>query len=75
MQNELLETLQRFDALPDDAILPTRITGIILGISERTVRYHPNLPRVQIARGRYGFRVGDVRKLCREGMPVEGRAA
>lgn len=71
MQNELLEILQRFDALPDDAILPTRITGIILGISERTVRYHPHLPRVQIARGRYGFRVGEVRKLCREGMPGE----
>jgi len=75
MTNELHEALERFNVLPDDAILPSRVTGIILGISERTVRYHPNLPRVQISRGRYGQRVGDIRKLCRDGMPNEGRAA
>jgi len=69
MTNELDETLERFKSLPDEAILPSRVTGIILGVSERTVRYHPNLPRVQISRGRYGQRVGDIRKLCREGMP------
>ena len=71
MTDALREILQRFDSLPDDAILPTKITGIVLGLSERTVRYHPHLPRKQIARGRYGQRVGDVRKLCREGMPQE----
>jgi hypothetical protein len=69
--NNTLEALQRFDALPDDAVVPSRITGMILGISERTIRYHPNLPRVQISRGRYGQRVGDIRKLCREGMPMQ----
>jgi hypothetical protein len=68
MTNELHEVLQRFDALPDDAILPSRVTGIILGVSERTVRYHPQLPRIQISRGRYGQRVGDIRKLARKGM-------
>jgi len=68
MTNELHEVLQRFDSLPDDAILPSRVTGIILGVSERTVRYHPQLPRVQISRGRYGQRVGDIRKLARKGM-------
>src|SRR5262249_10481996 len=68
MSNELHEVLQRFDALPDDAILPSRVTGIILGVSERTVRYHPQLPRIQISRGRYGQRVGDIRKLARKGM-------
>lgn len=67
--NNTLEALQRFDALPDDAVVPSRITGMILGISERTIRYHPNLPRVQISSGRYGQRVGDIRRLCREGMP------
>jgi hypothetical protein len=36
---------------------------------EQMIRYHPYLPRVQISRGRYGQRVGDIRKLCREGMP------
>jgi hypothetical protein len=69
--NDLHEALERFNSLPDDAILPSRITGIILGVSERTIRYHPCLPRVQISRGRYGQRVGDIRKLCREGMPQE----
>jgi len=70
MTNELHEVLQRFDALPDDAILPSRVTGIILGVSERTVRYHPQLPRIQISRGRYGQRVGDIRKLARKGIPA-----
>jgi hypothetical protein len=36
---------------------------------EQMIRYHPYLPRVQISRGRYGQRVGDIRKLCRKGMP------
>ena len=70
MTNELHEALERFNSLPDDAILPSRVTEIILGVSERTIRYHPNLPRVQISRGRYGQRVGDIRKLAREGMPL-----
>ena len=70
MTNELHEILQRFDSLPDDAILPSRVTGIILGVSERTVRYHAQLPRIQISRGRYGQRVGDIRKLARKGMPA-----
>jgi hypothetical protein len=73
--NELHEVLERFNSLPDDAILPSRVTGIILGVSERTIRYHPHLPRVQISRGRYGQRVGDIRKLCREGMPRNIEAA
>jgi hypothetical protein len=42
-----------------------------LGVSERTIRYHPQLPRIQISRGRYGQRVGDIRKLCRDGIPRE----
>jgi len=71
MTNELHEVLQRFDSLPDNAILPSRVTGIILGVSERTVRYHPQLPRVQISRGRYGQRVGDIRKLARHGLRGE----
>jgi hypothetical protein len=76
MANDLHETLARFDAMPDDAILPTRVTAIILGVSERTVRYHPHLPRVRISLQRYGQRVRDIRKLAREGMPLsDGRAA
>jgi hypothetical protein len=71
MANDLYEALARFNALPDDAVLPSQVTAIILGVSERSVRYHPNLPRVQITRQRYGQRVGDIRKLCREGLPQE----
>jgi len=70
MTNELHETLERFNSLADDAILPSRVTGIILGVSERIIRYHPQLPRVQVSRGRYGQRVGDIRRLAREGMPA-----
>ena len=70
MTSGLREILERFDVLPDDAVVPSKVTGIILGVSERTIRYHPNLPRVQISRGRYGQRVGDIRKLAREGMPA-----
>jgi hypothetical protein len=68
MTNALREILERFDALPDDAVVPSKITAIILGLSERTVRYHENLRRVRLSVGRYGQRVGDIRKLCREGM-------
>jgi hypothetical protein len=32
MTNELHEALERFNSLPDDAILPSRVTGIILGL-------------------------------------------
>ena len=70
MTNELHQILQRFDSLPDDAVVPSKITGIILGLSERTIRYHERLPRIQISRGRYGQRAADIRKLAREGMPA-----
>ncbi len=68
VSNSLREVLAHFDALPDDAVVPSKITAIVLGLSERTVRYHLHLPRVQVAGVRYGQRVGDIRKLC-EGMP------
>jgi hypothetical protein len=68
MPSDIHETLARFNVLPDDAVLPSQVTAIILGVSERTIRYHQHLPRVQISRGRYGQRVGDIRKLCREGI-------
>ena len=74
MTDGLREILQRFDALPDDAVVLSRITAIILGLSERTVRYHRNLPRVRLSVGRYGQRVGDIRKLVREGMPAKEAA-
>jgi hypothetical protein len=68
MTDGLRQILERVESLPDDAVLPSKITAIVLGLSEKTVRYHPHLSRVQISRGRYGQRVGDIRKLCREGI-------
>ena len=70
MTDALRKILERFDALPDDAVLASKITAIILGLSEKTVRNHPYLPRVQIARGRYGQRARDIRALSRNGMPA-----
>lgn len=69
MTPALREILELFDSLPDGAVVATKITATVLGLSERTVRYHPLLPRVQISPGRYGQRVSDVRRLCREGIP------
>jgi hypothetical protein len=74
MTDALRKILERFDALPDDAVVSSRITAVILGLSEKTVRYHPGLPRVRLSVGRYGQRLGDIRKLVRDGMPVEEAA-
>ena len=59
------EIIKHWDSLPDDAVVSTKITALVLGCAERTVRYHPNLERVPISRGRYGYRCGNVRKIAR----------
>jgi hypothetical protein len=59
------QIIRHFNDLPDDAIVQTKVTALVLGISERNVRYHPQLPRVQVSLGRYGQRVGDIRALVR----------
>jgi hypothetical protein len=63
------EILKHWDSLPDDAVVSSKITELVLGCAARTVRYHPDLTRVYISRGRYGFRVGNVRQLIHEGAP------
>lgn len=72
---DLLEILKRYDALPPSAVVSSKATAAILGMSERSVRYHPQLPRVQVARGRYGFRKSDIEKLSRDGWQPLDRAA
>jgi len=73
---DLLEILKRYDALPPSAVVSSKATAAILGMSERSVRYHPQLPRVQVARGRYGFRKSDIEKLSRDGwQPLDHAAA
>jgi hypothetical protein len=70
LTERLRKNLELFNSLPDEAIAPTNLTALFLGVSERTVRRHSALPRVQVSPGRYGFRVGHVRKIAREGVAV-----
>jgi len=67
--SKAFEVVKRFDDLPNDAVISPKIAALVLGCAERTVRYHPKLQRVQISRGRYGFTVGNVRRI------VHGEAA
>ena len=61
------EIIKHFDDLPNDAVISTKVAALILGCAERTIRYHPALRRIQISRGRYGFRAADLRKIVRGG--------
>lgn len=61
-----LELIQNFDKLPDDAIVPEKVSRIIRHTSEWTDRRHKPLPRIQISPGRFGNRVGDIRAVNRE---------
>jgi hypothetical protein len=72
---DLLEILKRYEALPPSAVVSPKATAAILGMSERSVRYHPSLPRVQVAAGRYGFRKSDIEKLSRDGWQQLGEVA
>jgi hypothetical protein len=62
------EIIKRFEDLPNNAVVQTKITALVLGLSERTVRYHPKLPRITLSQGRYGQRVADIRTLVRDGV-------
>jgi hypothetical protein len=66
-----LDVLKAFPNLPDDAIIPAPTAALLLGLSDRTVRRHPNLPRRYVSRDRYGFRAGDIRRIAHEGVPEE----
>jgi hypothetical protein len=72
---ELLEILKRYEALPPSAVVSSKAVAAILGVSERVVRYHPDLPRVYVNRGRYGFRKADIERLSSDGFRPIGEAA
>jgi hypothetical protein len=57
----------QFDHLPDDAIVTAKTAVVILGgaLTEQTLRRNPPITRRQVSQRRYGFRVGDLRKLIR----------
>ncbi|HVI15042.1 MAG TPA: hypothetical protein VM822_19485 [Pseudolabrys sp.] len=57
------EILERFDQLPDDAVVPSAVTAILHGVSQRTVRRR--YPSVRISPRRKGQRVGTLRAMSR----------
>jgi hypothetical protein len=63
----LFDTVAHFDKLPDDGILCAEATELLLGgtVTKRQLRRDPPIPRRQLSKRRYGFRVGDIRKLIR----------
>jgi hypothetical protein len=62
------EFVRNWDALPDDAVVPTRIAAFFLGVSDKTVRNHPHLTKVWVSEDRCGFRVGQLRQIARGEM-------
>jgi hypothetical protein len=66
--DDLAELLRRFDQLPDDAVVPTRVTAAVHGVSERTVRRR--YPSVQLTLNRKGQRVGTLRAMSRAEKPA-----
>jgi hypothetical protein len=65
----IAEILQQFDQLPDDAVVPTAVTAIIHGVSERTVRR--TYPSVQLSPNRKGQRVGTIRQISRNEKEIK----
>lgn len=66
-QADSLKAASQFDQLPDDAIVTAKTAVVILGgtLTEQTLRRNPPIKRRQVSQRRYGFRVGDLRKLIR----------
>ena len=60
-----IERIKNFDTLPDDAVVSPKITAIVMDESERTLRRHPPIRRIQLSARRVGFRVGDIRAFVR----------
>jgi hypothetical protein len=66
--DDIAEILRRFDTLPDDAIVPSRVTAAIHSVSTRTVRR--TYPSVQLSPNRKGQRVGTIRAMSRAEKPA-----
>jgi hypothetical protein len=63
VEENLRKALERFAHLPNEAIVPTKVSSAVTGLSERSIRYHDELPRVYLSAKRYGQRVSDLRRL------------
>jgi hypothetical protein len=60
---KLTEVLKLWPSMPDEAVVGTKVTAAVTGLSERTVRYDPRFERIYLTATRYGHRVGQVRKV------------
>ena len=60
-----LELVKNFDALPDDAVVPSKVTEILLNTSKWSLWRNPPFRRVQLSERRFGYRVGDIRAFVR----------
>ena len=56
-----MHPIKEFDSLPDDAVVPRRVTAAVLHVSERTVRR--SVPTVKVSPRRRGNRVGVTARL------------
>ena len=63
--DDSIELIKNFDRLPDAALVAPKIAAIILGESERTLRRHPPIPRIQLSARRVAFSVGAIRAFGR----------
>jgi hypothetical protein len=64
-----MHPIEAFDDLPDDAVVPRKITADVLGVSVKTVKRA--IPTVQVSARRCGNRVGDIRAIARGHTPPE----
>src|SRR5215831_13825603 len=70
---DVTEILRHFDQLPDWAVVPQKVTALLIGESARSLRRKKPIPSFPINRSLKGNRVGDIRKLVRESEGREGR--
>jgi len=69
-----LDLIANFDALPSDAIVPTRVAALMLNVSEWTLRRQKPLKQIRMSARRVGFRVGDIRTLVRQSAATHAAA-
>jgi hypothetical protein len=64
---EIMKIVSQFDSLPDGGIIPPKVAEVVCGgcIKEQQWRRNPPIPKRQISQRRFGFNVGEIRKLIR----------
>jgi hypothetical protein len=63
---DVSDILRHFDQLPDWAIVPQKVTALLIGESARSLRRKKPIPTFPINGSLKGNRVGDIRKLVRK---------